>query len=252
MSCTFLPHGPYTILPTLLAATAWAFSLYQDDCDYVRVTGPIVGKLTHTDKDAAPYLVFGVQGYREPVFLDGTWRLPDSCYTFETAPAESGLRNHKNDLWWYVGDTATFLALVLGGSGAFFLLFSIGCRFSRATWKWAGYGVGMAAICQGMSLLFFVSELCQKNTCHLYGGSTTDIVAAVMWCFAALMILGRYPIPYSHLVSEEGVGEGVFVEEGVSAVEEVFANEEEQQKAREVSEVSQMASGEASTEGGIV
>jgi hypothetical protein len=62
-----------------------------------------------------------------------------------------------------------FLALVLGGGGALFVWCSTCFVFSKGTWRWTGYELLLASLCQAMTFVWFGTQICTWNTCGLFG-----------------------------------------------------------------------------------
>jgi hypothetical protein len=169
-------------------------SLSQDGCDYSTVSGPIVQQIA---KDTnAPFVEIGFVAYREPTYSeqDKTWNVvyTGSCSTYDP---------DLEDSFWKAAKGFAFGALVLGGSSSLFLWFSTCFVFSRGTWRWAGYQVILAFICQTFAFLWFGTAICkdQDNSCDLFYGSRADIAASVLWFSSAVLILARYPKPEPRL-----------------------------------------------------
>ena len=191
-SCFLLPHGGYALLPTVLTTMAWVASIFQDSCDYAIIEGPIVQTITDDD-DSVPWVEVGFAAFRVPEYVAETdkWEV-----TYTGACTDYDLDRIHLDPAWKTAKAFAFLALVLGGGGALFLWFSACCVFSKATWRWAGYEVLLAAIFQVLAFLWFGNSLCQnKNVCRLSWGSKADIVASVLWGLAAMAIFCKYPAP---------------------------------------------------------
>lgn len=190
-ACRLLPHGGYALIPIVFTTCAWVMSIFQDGCDYAIVKGPIVQTMTGDSK--IPFVEVGFAAYRKPEVDPKTREYAITysgrCTDYDPArmPFDSARKAAKG---------FAFLALVLGGGGALFLWFSACCVFSKATWRWAGYEILLAAIFQVMAFIWYDNELCQnQNSCSLSWGSKADIVSSVFWCFAAFCILCKYPTP---------------------------------------------------------
>jgi hypothetical protein len=194
VSTRMLPHGKYSLVPAVLTTMAWISSLFQDKCDFSRVTGEIVATLA--DADDTPFLEVGFAAYREPIFdgNTGEWHV---VYTGRCLEYPEGDDLLYQDMSWNAAKICAFLASVLGGAGSFFLWFSTCCIFGRATWRLAGYEVLLAAIFQSIAFLWFNTEICQDsdNTCSLFWGSKADILAVSFWTLAAILIFCYYPVP---------------------------------------------------------
>jgi hypothetical protein len=191
-SCRLLPHGGYALIPTVLTTLAWVASIFQDGCDYALVTGPIV-QIISDHGDEVPWVEVGYSGYRTPTYtaVNGTF-----VVTYAADCLNYNLDRVQFDPAWNAGKAFAFLALVLGGGGTLFLWFSVCCVFSKATWRFAGYEVLLAAVFQAMAFLWFLNPMCQnKNTCALSWGSKADIAACALWGLAAAAIMCHYPVP---------------------------------------------------------
>eukprot|EP00522_Entomoneis_paludosa_P015193 CAMPEP_0172460086 /NCGR_PEP_ID=MMETSP1065-20121228/35455_1 /TAXON_ID=265537 /ORGANISM="Amphiprora paludosa, Strain CCMP125" /LENGTH=297 /DNA_ID=CAMNT_0013215009 /DNA_START=232 /DNA_END=1125 /DNA_ORIENTATION=- len=188
----------------------WLLALFQDGCDYVRVTGPIVAEIA--TQPNAPYLEAGRNAYREPYYnaRSDTWETEyiGNCLVYP--------ENSVNiDVYWNVSKGFDFIAIVLGGTGTLFLWFSACCIFSRGTWRLAGFQVLMAAVFQAASFLWFKTDLCNggsedttdnqvegvnsTNECELFWGSWSDIASVISWTLAAVFIFCHYPVPVDHV-----------------------------------------------------
>ena len=183
----------------------WLASLFQDGCDYARLSGDIVAKIA--GQPDAPWLEVGFAAYREPeVTPEGEWRV-----VYEGRCLEYPADIVEIDTKWKVAKGFAFFALVLGGGGTFFLWFNTCCVFSRGTWRWAGYEILFASIFNAISFLWFRTSMCQdgNNKCDLFWGSKTDIVASVFWFLAAVCIFCYYPKPVENMGRG---GDGLFVD----------------------------------------
>jgi len=196
-SIFLLPHGGYSLIPTVLTTCAWVASIFQDGCDYAIIEGPIVQTITNdeddTGADTIPWLEVGFAAFRRPDYNrdKDIWEI---SYTGRCTDYNED--RMEFDPAWKAAKAFAFLALILGGGGALFLWFSACCVFSKATWRWAGYEVLLAATFQGMSFLWFANSMCtNKNICKLSWGSKTDVVSFVMWIMAAMAIFYKYPAP---------------------------------------------------------
>ena len=187
-TCRLLPQGAYPLVPTVLTTMAWIASLFQDECDYVRLEGEVVSKLGD-----APWVEAGIKAYRQPRQNreTGVWEV---SYTGKCLQYPPSLVD-TDETVWKVSEAFAFMALVLGGGGTFFLWFSTCCTFSRGTWRWAGYEVFLASVCQAVSFVFFQTTLCQENTCNLFWGSRSDILSVIFWFVASMCIFCHYPLP---------------------------------------------------------
>jgi hypothetical protein len=179
-------------MPTVLTTLAWVASIFQDGCDYAIVSGPIVQAISYHDAEI-PWVEVGYSGFRTPTYtaVNGTYVI-----TYTAQCLNYNLDRVQFDPAWNTGKAFAFLALVLGGGGTLFLWFSVCCVFSKATWRFAGYEVLMAAVFQAMAFLWFLNPMCQnKNTCALSWGSKADIAACVLWGLAGTAIMCHYPTP---------------------------------------------------------
>jgi len=172
---------------------AWVASIFQDGCDYAIIEGPIVQTITDDD-DSVPWVEVGYAAFRKPEYDSSTdtWEV-----TYTGSCTDYNLERLTPDPAWKAAKAFAFLALVLGGGGALFLWFSACCVFSKATWRWAGYEVLLAAIFQSLAFVWFQNSYCQigNNSCRLSWGSKADTVATVFWSVAAVTIFCKYPSP---------------------------------------------------------
>jgi hypothetical protein len=193
-SCRLLPHGSYALSIATLATLAWCSSVFQDGCDFAIIHGDMVQQIASSPD--VPFLEFGIGAYREPHprTNDGSgetsWKLNygGACteYPFDIDPA------------WTASKAFAFLALVIGGGGTLFVWCSTCFVFSRGTWRWAGYELLTASICQMLTFVWYFNDTCKKNsgsTCTLGWGSKADIVATVLWWVGACMAIYKYPNP---------------------------------------------------------
>mmetsp|Transcript_4197 Transcript_4197/g.8491 ORF Transcript_4197/g.8491 Transcript_4197/m.8491 type:complete len:264 (+) Transcript_4197:313-1104(+) len=197
-----LPHGWYSLMPPVLATMAWMSSLFQEGCDYAKITGSLVQALADSD---APYLEAGFGAYREPKYNTESqeWeiRYAGACLEYPPEPVDI-----SEDSYWQLSKFLDFAASVLGGAGAFFLWFATACVFSPGTWRWTGYEVFCAALFQGLSFLWFRNSLCSQGddtVCELSWGAKMDIVAASLWFATACLIFIHYPQAKDEWIDEE-------------------------------------------------
>jgi len=221
----------------------------QDGCDFARVQGPVVAELTPVGDLPPPWMEFGIGAFREPsaqslaematanannMNLNATGSSSGSgsgsslslqfeqwynnlsegeknCQLFDEDTTEKFIDNA-----WTTARTFAFLALVLGGGGSLFLWASTFFVFSRGTWRWTGYLILIGSLCNSMTSLWYLTSICSWNTCTMFWGSKTSILASSLWFFGGLFIVCRYPTPVTHrmqkLDQEEPVA-GVFMGE---------------------------------------
>lgn len=163
----------------------WLCSVFQDGCDFAQLEGDLV--LEIASQPEATYLEVGFKAFREP-FLDGEARYMGPCTAYPDTV--------NQDQIWQIAKGFAFFAQVLGLSSCLFLWFSTCCVFSRGTWHLASIQIGLAALCQACSFLWFRTDICQENTCNLFWGSKTDIAASVFWAVASVMMCCKYPEPH--------------------------------------------------------
>lgn len=187
-----LPHGVYCLGPAVLCTLGWLGSLSKDGCDYSRVSGSVVAEITNSKDTNIPFLEIGFVAYREPTYNEEN----DSWSVTNTGPCKT-YNSDLEDSYWQAAKAFAFGTLVFGGASAFFFWLSTCFVFSRGTWQFAGYQVLLAFICQLFSFLWFGTSMCNGdgNTCYLFYGSSADIIAAVLWFVAALMVFCKYPEP---------------------------------------------------------
>ncbi|CAJ1928815.1 unnamed protein product [Cylindrotheca closterium] len=245
----WLPHGCYSLWVALLCTGGWTASLMQDGCDFARVEGPVVAELTTLGELPPPWLEFGIGAFRAPSkeslelvaaasanaanninsnsssnsssstarnvqsqfqdWYDHILEGEEDCKLFEDETMEKFMDNA-----WTTARTFAFLALVLGGGGSLFLWASTFFVFSRGTWRWTGYLILTGSLCNSMTFLWYLTSLCSWNTCSMFWGSKTNIVASTLWFLGGLFIVCRYPVPHSQrmqkLGQEEPAADGLF------------------------------------------
>mmetsp|Transcript_41066 Transcript_41066/g.98984 ORF Transcript_41066/g.98984 Transcript_41066/m.98984 type:complete len:295 (+) Transcript_41066:314-1198(+) len=233
-----LPHGCYSLWVALLCTAGWTASLMQDGCDFARVEGPVVAELTTLGELPPPWLEFGIGAFRAPSqeslaevsastentntnttnnlqwqfehWYDNLLEGEENCQLFQVETMEKFMDNA-----WTTARTFAFLALVLGGGGTLFLWASTFFVFSRGTWRWTGYLILIGSLCNSMTFLWYLTSICSWNTCSMFWGSKTNILASTLWFLGGLFIVCRYPIPLSQrmqkLGQEEPSADGVFV-----------------------------------------
>jgi hypothetical protein len=128
------------------------------------------------------------------------------------------------DTSWQASKIFAFLSLVFGGGGALFLWFSSCFVFGPGSWRIAGYELLLAFVFQSLAFVWFNTSICSgsvttsasatltaynnnnyNNTCSLFVGSRTDIMAAVFWLVSAISIFYKYPTPSGAAGSGVGV-----------------------------------------------
>lgn len=195
--CLLLPHGVYSLVITVCVTFGWMCALFEDGCNYAKLSGDLDTFLVSSD---TPYLEVGLQAYRMPEvnLVNDRWDpvLAGACVTY---PGEVQM-----DTPWKLARAFSSLSLVLGGGATFYLWISACCRFSRGSWRWAGYEVAAACVFQALSFVWFHTELCQTNTCELFYGSKADIASGLLWLLAAVLIFAHYPVP-REMVETDGI-----------------------------------------------
>ena len=233
MPRSLLPHGLYSLGVVFLATSGWFASLWEGDgCNYAVVTGPIVNQLdpSYTHINPVTTLQLGFDSFREPPYQPEPQQQQQQQQQEDgggTSPAPPppppltvtnvtdillpnwsknrtlGCKEYPDEVTlgimdssWNTSRVFAFLGLVLGGAGTTFLFFSICFVFSKVTWRWTGYELFLAVLCQTISLVtWFQTQLCSWNTCGLSRGSKCDIVAVGLWTVSGLMIVCHYPDP---------------------------------------------------------
>jgi hypothetical protein len=194
----------------------WIASMVQDGCNYAWIDiRPVSDNLITSDWGIelmehvpdVPYIQVGLRAYRVPytrtisssssstnTTTNGTiteWEptLMGECVQYPSMP-ESGI--------WTTTLVTDFLAMVVGGGATFYVWISTCCRFSKPSWRWAGYEIALAMFFQSISFFWFANpELCGLDftTCQLFYGSKGDILALVLWSISAMLIFCHYPVP---------------------------------------------------------
>jgi len=197
-TCLLLPHGLYSLVITILVTTGWLAALFEDGCNYAKLSGDLISDLALSPD--TPYVEVGLQAYRMPALNlqaeDWDPVFVGQCVAYPTTVTQ--------DTPWNLAKGFSFLALVLGGGATFYLWISTCCRFSRGSWRWAGYEVAAACLFQLLSFVWFLTAMCQTNTCELFYGSKADIASSLLWLLAAVLIFCHYPAP-KEMVEGDGV-----------------------------------------------
>lgn len=196
-TCVLLPHGPFSLLTAALTTMGWLAALFENSCNYALVSGDVVDEVSITP---VPFIQVGLQAYRLP-HLDTETQSWHASRTGECILYPSTI---DIDGIWKLSNGFSFVAMVLGGGATFYLWISTFCRFSRGSWRWAGYEIAAACLFQVLSFAWFATDLCQRNQCSLSNGAKADIVAATFWLVAAILVFAHYPIP-KELVAADGI-----------------------------------------------
>lgn len=196
-TCVLLPHGIYSLITAALTSMGWIAALFDNSCDYALLTGDIVDDISI---EQVPFLQAGFQAYKNPQLNLDT----NNWYASKAGPCISYPTSVEIDAIWKLSNLFSFIGLVLGGGATFYLWISTCCRFSRGSWRWAGYEVVAACFFQSLSFLWFATDVCRKNHCSLSVGSKADIIANCFWFAAAVLIFSHYPKP-KELTETDGI-----------------------------------------------
>jgi hypothetical protein len=196
--CRLLPHGLYSLVPTVLASMALIAGHARDACRYAKLAeGELVdtvfASLGEADTDGR-YLEVGLHAYRLP----GS-KLEENVSEIPALNPRYCLRYPDDivtiDPVWHVARAASFISVVLGGGAVFYLWISTCCRFNKSSWRCAAYEILFAALFQVLAFCWFGSEICRHNTCEMDVGAQTDVAAIVIWLLAAASIFLYFPKP---------------------------------------------------------
>ena len=196
-TCVLLPHGFYSLVTAALTTMGWIAALFDNSCNYAILSGDIVRDISIED---VPFLQVGFQAYKDPKLDIDT----DSWYASRTGQCITFPTSVEIDAIWRISSFFSFVGLVLGGGATFYLWISTCCRFTRGSWRWAGYEIVAACVFQSLSFLWFATDICKTNQCRLSYGSKADVMANAFWFVAALLIFSHYPKP-KELVETDGV-----------------------------------------------
>lgn len=220
--CRLLPHGLYSLIPTILASMALIAGHARDACRFAIIRegvllDAIFASLDNTED--LTYLEVGLNAYRIPGLKENDLLGLSSrkCLRYP-----EGIVNV--DPIWHVARAASFLSVVLGGGAAFYLWISTCCRFNKSSWRCAAYEMMLACLLQCVAFVWFQSEFCKLNTCELDAGSKSDIVAIILWIIASVSIMVYYPKP-----PELSEGDGVMASNDLELNEETGATINEQE-----------------------
>jgi hypothetical protein len=196
-SCRLLPHGAYSLLVAVLTTMGWISALYQDGCNYAKLQGDLSD---FNVADDVPYLEVGMNAYRVPKY-------EANAANYEVTFGRCALypEHVRTDTAWNAAKAFVFVSLVLGGGATFYLWISTCCRFSRGSWRWAGYEVAAACLIRCLTFVWFLTSMCGSSgrTCSLFYGAKADIMAAAFWFVAAALIFLYYPTPIE--VDSDGI-----------------------------------------------
>jgi hypothetical protein len=196
-TCVLLPHGPFSLLTAALTTMGWLAALFENSCNYALVSGDVVDEVSITP---VPFIQVGLDAYRLPHFDTDSqsWHASRTgeCIRYPSTVDIDGI--------WKLSNAFSFVGLVLGGGATFYLWISTFCRFSRGSWRWAGYEIAAACLFQALSFVWYATDLCQQNHCSLSNGAKADILAATFWLVAATLVFAHYPIP-RELVAADGI-----------------------------------------------
>jgi len=144
-----------------------------------------------------PWLEFGIGAYRSPVYNNNNHNNgnPNQVWTTSFTGSCALYPPEFMDAAWTTSRAFSFLSLVLGGGGTLLVWCSTCFIFGRGTWRWTGYEILLASSCQGLSFVWFLTEVCQWNQCTLFWGSKADIATCVLWFVGGMLIVCRYPQP---------------------------------------------------------
>ena len=144
-----------------------------------------------TNDPNTPFVDAGLSHYRAPTLNDsGEWVLD------YTVPCEDyNLDVVTIDAAWRCASFTAFLSVVLGGGGAMYVFLSSCIVFRRSAWRWAGYELLAAVLCQVLTFSWFATSICHENdnACALNYGARADILAAGMWASAAACLFRHHP-----------------------------------------------------------
>jgi hypothetical protein len=202
--CRCLPHGFYALIPSAIATMAFWTTMVQDGCDFVRLEGGNVEKIT--ESDVFPYIEAGLSHFRSPIFdtIDGEWKIvfTPTCLEYEKGTM---------DTMWILAQRFSLVSSIFGGSLTFFLWFTTCMTFSSRTWKFCAFEAFMAALFRAGSFLYFLSSICTSNEtqCNLFFGSYMDILGLALYVAATILLLAHYPDPKLRLLSDEEIIQAV-------------------------------------------
>lgn len=220
-----LPHGIYALLPATLATMAWMTALSLDGCDFARLTGPAVTKLTQSS--IYPYIEIGFRTYRIPSFYANfqTWeirfndpRIPYGEVEFANPTSSLDARIDMDDsttnfdptrgFFWSLGSMSHKLGIVFGGSAALFFWVPCLClSYSQRTWRIGGIKLIFAAFFHLFSLVWFLNSLCleRASKCQWHYGSYASLITFFFYGISCFFVFWRYPKPTVVRVIQERI-----------------------------------------------
>ena len=186
--CRCLPHGFYSLIPAVLASLAFWTAIVQDGCDYVKIEGGSVEKITKSD--VLPFIEAGLSHYRAPVFhsQENEWAMVFVTQCQEYPEGTVGTL-------WMLAQYFSLISAIFGGSLALFIWFTTCMTFSIRTWRFCAFEGILATMFRALSFLSFGSPICTEkdSQCKLAYGSQMDIVGVVLYAIATIAILAHYP-----------------------------------------------------------
>ncbi len=238
-----LPHGAWALIPATLATMAWMTALSLDGCDFARLTGPAVTKLTHSH--IYPFVEIGFRTYRVPNFYSNfqTWeirfndpRIPygeieyqhrslegidssiDSTSTDHVEDVtviqnlderdENVIINPTHGFFWKLGSMGHTLGILFGGSATLFLWVPCLClSCSERIWRIGGLKLLLASFFHFLSFLWFFNSLCMERAskCNWHYGSYAIVITFLLYIAGFFCVFMIYPKPVIERLVQERI-----------------------------------------------
>ena len=200
LDCRCLPHGFYSLIPAVLSTLAFWTAIVQDGCDYVKIEGGSVEKITKSD--VLPFIEAGLSHYRTPVFhtQENVWAM---VFVTECQEYPEGTVGTL----WMLAQYFNLVSAIFGGSLALFIWFTTCMTFSIRTWRFCAFEGIVATIFRALSFVSFGSSICTGNDsqCKLAYGSQMDIVGVILYAIGTIAILAHYPDSKLNIVTDDEI-----------------------------------------------
>jgi hypothetical protein len=182
-------------------------------------SSPAQGNYNDVFNSTAPFLIVGLNGWREPVYDPSSdeWvknTTSGLCYSYnqslsttEDLASDGSYHGAQKkfgsiisaDGYWYAGMKFQGFAAYFGTLSIYVLfLHFFGWTYERAVWRLGCGFMAVTCLCQLLSLVWFNTAMCSSvsgNACRLHIGSQSSIVSAALWLVVTLVILAKYCLP---------------------------------------------------------
>ena len=164
------PHGLYTILPIFILVAAFLMSLWASmSCKFLyrpQGTPNEFGFFSFYDQNTTPDYIYCM-----------SWNKPWSGF----------------DVWFNAAKTFSAIAATIGGLIMCGVFLTCCCSCGRVLAYWGTWGMVIAFLCQGFTMLIFASKECHDQNCSLNIDGIFSAVATVLW-FLGAVIVSQLPV----------------------------------------------------------